>query len=79
MELIYGTYYMVERFFEFKDAIKTTLALINKENLPVLTEEEWEKCNDLCTILQPFEKGHKKGNRSKIYNCKPSHSTHQWS
>ncbi|XP_046686971.1 zinc finger BED domain-containing protein 4-like [Homalodisca vitripennis] len=49
-----STFYMVSRFVELQDAVKTTIALINK-NLPVLSEEEWGLCKELSTILRPFE------------------------
>lgn len=49
-----STFYMIERYFHLKDAIKATIALINKD-LPVLSEEEWEICNELCVVLGPFE------------------------
>lgn len=48
-----STFYMIQRFFELQDAIKTTIVLINKD-LPVLTEDEWVICNELCTVLEPF-------------------------
>ncbi|XP_068086602.1 zinc finger BED domain-containing protein 4-like [Anabrus simplex] len=49
-----STFYMLSRFVELKDAIKVTTALTSN-TLPVLSEEEWEICKDLCTVLKPFE------------------------
>lgn len=49
-----SSYYMFRRFVELKDAVKVTTALINA-NLSLLTEQEWQICSDLCTVLQPFE------------------------
>lgn len=39
---------------ELKDAVKTTIALINKD-IPVLSEEEWLTCSELVIALSPFE------------------------
>lgn len=50
---------MLQRFVELEDSIKVTAALLNK-NLPVLTEEEWAICGELCIILKPFEEITKK-------------------
>ncbi|CAG9840808.1 unnamed protein product [Diabrotica balteata] len=49
-----STYFMNQRIFELKDAVKTTIALINK-NIPVLSEDEWKICSELVMILEPFE------------------------
>ncbi|CAG9840756.1 unnamed protein product [Diabrotica balteata] len=46
---------MLERMVELRDAVKTTIASINKKDLPVLTEEEWSTCSELVTALKPFE------------------------
>ncbi|XP_046685571.1 zinc finger BED domain-containing protein 4-like [Homalodisca vitripennis] len=49
-----STFYMLQRISELKDAVKTTVALINKE-IPVLTEDEWKTCSELVMVLEPFE------------------------
>lgn len=45
---------MLKRILETKDAIISTLALINAP-VDALCQEEWELVNEVCTILQPFE------------------------
>lgn len=47
-------FYMIERIVELKNPVKTTIALINKD-VAVLTEEEWVVCEELATVLRPFE------------------------
>jgi hypothetical protein len=49
-----STFHMLLRTTELKNAVKTSIALINK-NLPVLSEDEWQICCDLTEILMPFE------------------------
>ncbi|KAJ4425388.1 hypothetical protein ANN_28003 [Periplaneta americana] len=49
-----STYYMLQRFVELESAVKTTIALINKD-IPILSESEWKTCKELCKILKPFE------------------------
>lgn len=49
-----STYLMLERICELQDAVKTSVALINK-NIPVLSEEEWIVCKELCLVLKPFQ------------------------
>lgn len=50
----YTTYYMLERFSKLEIAIRSTLALIDKD-LPIITIEEWNIISELCQILKPFE------------------------
>lgn len=45
---------MLERFTEMKDEIKITMALLNRKNLPIITEDEWLPFLELCGILKPF-------------------------
>ncbi|KAK2910398.1 hypothetical protein Q8A73_008113 [Channa argus] len=45
---------MLKRILETKDAIISTLALINAP-VDALCQEEWELVKEVCTILQPFE------------------------
>ncbi|KAK2889900.1 hypothetical protein Q8A73_018200 [Channa argus] len=49
-----STFYMLKRILETKDAIISTLALINAP-VDALCQEEWELVKEVCTILQPFE------------------------
>nr|CAI5856883.1 unnamed protein product [Callosobruchus analis] len=49
-----STYFMLDRICELQDAVKTSIALINR-NIPVLTEQEWIMCQELCSVLKPFE------------------------
>ncbi|KAG8305193.1 hypothetical protein J6590_074746 [Homalodisca vitripennis] len=44
-----STYYMIQTIVDSKDAVKTTVSLINKD-IPI-----WEICSELITILGPFE------------------------
>jgi hypothetical protein len=45
---------MLEKFVEMKDSVKTTFGLINK-NVPVLSETEWQICENVLKMLRPFE------------------------
>nr|CAI5842454.1 unnamed protein product [Callosobruchus analis] len=56
-----STYFMLDRICELQDAVKTSIALINR-NIPVLTEQEWNtrlkniefsKTIALATLLDP--------------------------
>ncbi|CAH2000345.1 unnamed protein product [Acanthoscelides obtectus] len=49
-----STYYMLERFIRLEEAIKSTVAIIDKE-LPVINVEEWNIIKELCLVLKPFE------------------------
>ncbi|XP_037922928.1 E3 SUMO-protein ligase ZBED1-like [Hermetia illucens] len=49
-----STFYMLRRFIELEEAIRATIALVDR-NLPVLTGEEWKTCKEVCNILSPFE------------------------
>ena len=44
-----STFYMLQRFCELEDAIKSSIALVDKD-LPILTS-----VHELCKILKPFE------------------------
>ncbi|KAJ3581229.1 hypothetical protein NHX12_030972 [Muraenolepis orangiensis] len=46
--------YMLKRVLESKDAIISTLALINA-HIDALDQEEWEALQETCTVLEPFE------------------------
>lgn len=49
-----STFYMLKRMLETKDAIISTLALINASIEP-LSQEVWELVKEVCAVLQPFE------------------------
>ncbi|KAJ8968788.1 hypothetical protein NQ314_002096 [Rhamnusium bicolor] len=49
-----STFYMLQRFIELEEAIKSTVAILEKE-LPILTAGEWKTIKELCKILRPFE------------------------
>lgn len=44
-----STFYMVQRAVLLQDAVKATLALINKD-IPALTFQEWQIAADLCKV-----------------------------
>lgn len=45
---------MIERFVTLEDAIKSTVAVIDK-NLPVLNSEQWLILKELYKVLRPLE------------------------
>ncbi|XP_055740223.1 zinc finger BED domain-containing protein 4-like [Salvelinus fontinalis] len=49
-----STLYMLTRFLESKDAIISTLAIVNAP-VDALTQEEWEVVEEVCRVLEPFE------------------------
>lgn len=49
-----STFYMLKRFVDLEEYIKSTIAVIDKD-LPILTQEEWKTCHQLCKVLKPFE------------------------
>ena len=49
-----STFYMLKRFLESKDAIISTLAIVNAP-VDALTQEEWEVVEEVFRILEPFE------------------------
>lgn len=46
---------MVERILELEEDVRTTLALLNKDNLPVIAVEEWQLLKDIKQVLEPLE------------------------
>ncbi|XP_047004627.1 zinc finger BED domain-containing protein 4-like [Schistocerca americana] len=48
-----STLYMLERIVEIKDAVKTSLVLFTVD-FEQLTDEEWNICSELCSVLKPF-------------------------
>lgn len=49
-----STVYMLKRILESKDAIISTLAVINAP-VDTLSQEEWETIKEVCNVLEPFE------------------------
>ncbi|KAJ8400844.1 hypothetical protein AAFF_G00391980 [Aldrovandia affinis] len=49
-----STFYMLKRFLESKDAIISTLVIVNAP-VYALTQEEREVVREACTVLEPFE------------------------
>lgn len=49
-----STYAMLERFIQLEEAVKSTVAIIEKQ-LPVLTPLEWYVVKELCPVLKPFK------------------------
>lgn len=50
-----STYYMVERIIELEEPLRTTMALLNSTNLPIISVEEWQLLSDIKNVLQPME------------------------
>jgi len=49
-----STFHMIKRILESKDAVISTLAVMNASVDP-LSQEEWEVLQETCTVLEPFE------------------------
>ncbi|XP_056269527.1 zinc finger BED domain-containing protein 4-like [Pseudoliparis swirei] len=49
-----STFHMIKRILESKDAVISTLAVMNASVDP-LSQEEWEVLQEACTVLEPFE------------------------
>jgi hypothetical protein len=49
-----STFYMLQRFLQLQEAVRSTIAVIEKD-LPVITSQEWKILAELCSILKPFE------------------------
>lgn len=49
-----STYLMLQRFCELEEAIKSTVALIDKQDLPVLNHLDWKMAKELIVVLKPF-------------------------
>ena len=50
----YSTFHMLKRFLESKNAIMSTLAIVNAPVDP-LSQEEWEVVEEVTRVLKPFE------------------------
>ncbi|XP_056277169.1 E3 SUMO-protein ligase ZBED1-like [Pseudoliparis swirei] len=49
-----STFHMIKRILQSKDAVISTLAVMNASVDP-LSQEEWEVLQEACTVLEPFE------------------------
>lgn len=49
-----SVFYMVDRFVELEEFIKTTTALLDK-NFPIIRQEEWEVLREFLQIFKPLE------------------------
>lgn len=49
-----STFYMLNRFVELKQAVLSTMALIDRD-LPQITAEDWIIFEELIVVLRPFE------------------------
>lgn len=49
-----SVFFMLERFLELQDALRSTAGLLDRY-VPMLSVEEWKICKDLCTILKPLQ------------------------
>ena len=45
---------MFKLFLESKDAVISTLAIVNAP-VDALTQEQWEVVEEVCRVLEPFE------------------------
>lgn len=50
-----STFYMIQRILQMEDVIRTTMALLNSTNLPIISVEEWQLLTDIQKVLQPME------------------------
>lgn len=49
-----STYHMIQRFVDLEEAVRATVALLDRD-LPIITNEEWQACKYVCEILKPFD------------------------
>ncbi|KAL0860157.1 hypothetical protein ABMA27_010464 [Loxostege sticticalis] len=49
-----STYYMLKRFVELEEAVRSILGFVDR-SLPCLSPEDWTLYNQICQILRPFE------------------------
>ncbi|KAJ8963767.1 hypothetical protein NQ317_019029, partial [Molorchus minor] len=49
-----STFFMVKRFVELEEPIKTTVAVISKD-MPIISVEEWDFLKEVTKILKPME------------------------
>lgn len=46
---------MIDRLLELEETVRTTMALLDTTNLPIITVEEWQLLKELKKVLQPME------------------------
>lgn len=63
-----STFYMLERFVQFQEAVRSTVAILNTSNLQMLSEEEWEIAEQLSVLLRPFEQATKEMSGEKLWH-----------
>lgn len=49
-----SAYYMLQRFVELESHVRSTIAIL-RQDLPIISNEEWVWCAELCKILKPFD------------------------
>lgn len=49
-----STYFLLERFVELEEPLRTTIALLNKD-LPIICLEEWNFFKEILKVLKPLE------------------------
>ncbi|XP_072400479.1 zinc finger BED domain-containing protein 4-like [Diabrotica undecimpunctata] len=49
-----STYYMLERILDLEEAVRTTMALLDKDNLPIIVVEEWQLLKHVKKVLEPY-------------------------
>ncbi|CAG9819749.1 unnamed protein product [Phaedon cochleariae] len=50
-----STFYMIERFLELEEPVRSTMALLDSDKLPVIVVEEWKMLADIKKVLEPLE------------------------
>lgn len=50
-----STFYMLDRILELEEEVRTTMALLNVTNLPIISVEEWQFLTQLRNALKPME------------------------
>jgi hypothetical protein len=50
-----SVFFMFQRILEIKDEVRASLAALGKEDLPMLTNDEFDKLNEMVAILSPME------------------------
>ncbi|KOB74120.1 Uncharacterized protein OBRU01_02555 [Operophtera brumata] len=49
-----SVFFMLQRFLELEDALRSTSGLLERE-IPMPSVEQWKICKDLCSILNPLQ------------------------
>lgn len=60
-----STFYVFKRFHDLQDAVKTSVALIDK-GLPILSADDWRNCREIFDVLAPFEDTAKKNSTQLV-------------